>query len=370
MTRSVPRHSLMFNACSCTAALILALLVLASPAQASTAPVLMGTTDAFGLLAGSTVTNTGPSVITGDLGLHPGTAVTGFPPGTVTGAMHVTDAVALQAKADLVTAYQDAAGRPQTATLPPDLGGRTLVDGVYRTGSVASLGLTGNVTLDGQGNANAVFIFQIASTLVTATDSSVTLINGAQSCNVFWQVGSSATLGTRTALKGNVMALTAISLNDGVVVDGRVLARNAAVTLINDTVTRATCLAGTGAGAAGVPASPGADTTGPTVLLTGVPTGTPATPTTPAATCITRNFSARVRVSDTAGIRLVSVYLDGRLLKQVATPRFSVAINVRGLRVGRHRIKVVASDRAGNRRVTTRTFRKCTLGLTMPQFTG
>jgi hypothetical protein len=221
--------------------LLLALFVsvlIPSTAQAGPPPVLLGTADSFALLGGTTITNTGNSVINGDLGLHPGTSVTGFPPGTVNGAQHVTDAVAQQAKTDLTTAYLDAAGRSFSATSPPDFGGRTINAGVYRTGSVASLGLTGNLTLDAQGDPRAVFIFQIESTLVTATDSSVSLINGAQACNVYWQVGSSATLGTRTAFKGNILALTSISVNDAVAAEGRLLARNGAVTLNNDTVTR------------------------------------------------------------------------------------------------------------------------------------
>ena len=209
------------------------------------APVLLGTADGFAVLAGSTITNTGTSVITGDLGLHPGTAVTGFPPGTVNGAQHVTDAVAQQAKTDLTTAYHDAAGRPFICDVAARRRRANAHAGVYRTGAVASLGLTGNLTLDAQGDPRAVFIFQIESTLITATDSSVSLINGAQACNVFWQVGSSATLGTRTAFQGNILALTSISVNDGVTVDGRLLARNGAVTLINDTVTRSQCAAGT-----------------------------------------------------------------------------------------------------------------------------
>ena len=132
---------------------LLALLVapvFTSTAQAGPPSVLLGTADSFAILGGSTITNTGPSVINGDLGLHPGTSVTGFPPGTVNGAQHVTDAVAQQAKTDLTTAYLDAAGRPLSATSPPDVGGRTLTAGVYRTGSVASLGLTGSLTRDGQ----------------------------------------------------------------------------------------------------------------------------------------------------------------------------------------------------------------------------
>jgi hypothetical protein len=256
-------------------------LVLASSAQAGPPPVLLGTAEGFATLAGSTITNTGSSVISGDLGLHPGTALTGFPPATVNGAKHVTDAVAEQAKTDLVTAYNDAAGRPLSATSPPDIGDQTLTAGAYRTGSVPSLGLTGNLTLDAQGDPRAVFIFQVASTLVTATDSSVTLINGAQACNVYWQVGSSATLGTRTAFKGTVLALTSISVNDGVVVDGRLLARNGAVTLINDTIARSQCATGTGGDTGGGGGT--SDTSGTTTTSTpDDSTSGAATTTTPA----------------------------------------------------------------------------------------
>ena len=234
-----------------SAATVLSLLPLvfsgaaANAATPGPAPVLLGTADAFAVLAGTTITNTGSSVITGNLGLHPGSAVVGFPPGTVSGSTHAGDAAAQQAATDLTTAYDDAAGRSFTAKSPADLGGRTLTQGVYRTGAVASLGLTGRVTLDAQGDPRAVFIFQIPTTLITATDSSVRLINGAQACNVFWQVGSSATLGTRTAFQGNVLAATSISASDGVTVKGRLLARTGAVTLINDEVTRAQCAAGT-----------------------------------------------------------------------------------------------------------------------------
>ena len=219
-------------------------LVLASSAQAAQ-PVPLGTADGFAVLAGSTITNTGPTLVSGNLGLHPGTAIAGFPPGTVNGAKHVSDAAAQHAATDLTTAFNDAAGRPSSAASPPDVGGRTLTGGVYTSGLVGSLGLTGRLTLDAQGDPRAVFIFQIPSTLVTATDSSVRLVNGAQACNVFWQVGSSATLGTRTAFQGNILALTSISVNAGATVNGRLLARNGAVTLIDNTVTRARCAAGT-----------------------------------------------------------------------------------------------------------------------------
>ncbi len=199
----------------------------------------LGTADSFAVLAGSTVTNTGPSIVNGDLGLSPGTAVTGFGPGTVTGTTHAADVAALQAQSDLTTAYDDAAGRAPAAAAPSDLGGLTLTPGVYSNAS--SLALTGTLTLDAQGDPNAAFVFQAGSTLITASASRVRLVNGAQACNVFWKVGSSATLGTSTVLAGNILALTSISMNDGVTLNGRALARNGAVTLINDTVSTPHC---------------------------------------------------------------------------------------------------------------------------------
>jgi hypothetical protein len=200
------------------------------------APVGLGTASSFGVLAGTTVTNTGPSVVSEDLGLSPGSAVTGFPPGTViNGTQHVADAVAVQAQIDLTTAFNDAAGRTPAIGVPADIGGLTLVSGVYNT--AAAVGLTGTVTLDGQGDPNAVFIFQAGSTLTTASSSTVNLINGASPSNVFWQVGSSATLGTNTTFVGTVLALTSITVQTGTTVSGRVLARNGAVTLDTNTIT-------------------------------------------------------------------------------------------------------------------------------------
>ena len=208
------------------------------PAGAAESSVGLGTAGSFGVLAGSTVTNTGPTVVNGDLGVHPGTAITGFPPGTVGGTIHSADAVAAQAQTDTTTAYNDAAGRTPFTMVATELGGRTLLPGVYRG---ATLGITGTLTLDAAGDPNAVFIFQAGSTLLTATDSRVSVINGAQACNVFWQVGSSATLGTRTAFVGTILALTSITADTGATVQGRLLARNGAVTLDTNTITRATC---------------------------------------------------------------------------------------------------------------------------------
>lgn len=201
----------------------------------------LGTAASFAVLAGTTVTNVGPSVISGDLGVSPGSAVTGFPPGTVVdGTMHVTDAVALQAQADLTTGYNDAAGRsPVVDQTGVDLGGQTLVAGVYQAAS--AMALTGTVTLDAQGDPDAVFIFQAGSTLITASSSTVALIGGAQACNVFWQVGSSATLGTATSFVGSIMALTSATLQTGATLQGRVLARNGQVSLDTNTITRPSC---------------------------------------------------------------------------------------------------------------------------------
>jgi Ice-binding-like/Bacterial Ig domain len=225
--------------------LLLALLVtapLASSAEAASVP--LGTADSFAVLADSTVTNTGPSVISGDLGVSPGTSVTGFPPGTVTaGTIHAADNVALQAEGALATAYNDAAGRSSTAAISADLAGRTLTPGVYT--SATSLGLSGDLTLDAQGDPNAVFVFQAGSTLTVGSGSHVLLIRGAQACNVFWQVGSSAAIGSGSAFAGNILALTSISLTTGATLNGRALARNGAVTLDTNTIIKAACAAQT-----------------------------------------------------------------------------------------------------------------------------
>jgi hypothetical protein len=216
------------------------LVVCAPSAIAAEAQVGLGTADSFAALAASTVTNTGPTVVDGDVGVSPGSAITGFPPGTVdNGVIHAADGVASQAQQDLTTAYIDAAGRAPSASVSGDLGGQTFTPGVYN--SASSLGLTGTVTLDAQGDSHAVFIFQIGSTLTTGSSSNVALIGGAQACNVFWQVGSSATLGTGSTFRGNILALTSITATTGATVDGRALARNGTVTMDTNTITRAQC---------------------------------------------------------------------------------------------------------------------------------
>jgi len=230
-------------------ACLLALTWSASDAFAAQPPGGLGTAAAAAVLAGSTATNTGPSVINGDLDLSPGVAITGFPPGTVNGTIHGPDSVASQAQSDLTTAYNDAAGRTPAVAVSADLGGLTLTAGVHKASS--SLGLTGPLTLDAEGDPNAVFIFQVGSALTTVSGSTVNLINGGQPCNVFWQIGSSATLRTSSVFIGNILALTSISMNNAVTVHGRALARNGAVTLINDTITAESCATGGGSGGTG-----------------------------------------------------------------------------------------------------------------------
>ena len=201
--------------------------------------VPLGTATTFAVLGASTVTNTGASVITGDVGVSPGSAITGFPPGTVNGGtLYSAGAVAAQAQSDVTTAYDSAAGRSPTATVTADLGGQTLVPGVYEG---ATLALTGILTLDAQGHPDAVWVFQAGSTLTTASDSMVQLIGGADPCNVFWQVVSSATLGTNSTLAGTILALISITATTGATVDGRLLARSGAVTLDSNVVTSTAC---------------------------------------------------------------------------------------------------------------------------------
>jgi len=206
----------------------------------------LGSASSFAVLAGSTVTNTGATTtIVGDVGVSPGSAITGMPAGQPTGTIHAGDAVAAQAQSDLTTAYNALAGLPcNTDLTSQDLGGKTLGPGVYCFSS--SAGLTGTLTLDAQGDPNAVFIFQIGSTITTATNAAVVMIGGGRACNVFWQVGSSATLGTGTAFVGNIVALASITLTTGVSLSGRALARNGAVTMDTNAITAGDCGQGNG----------------------------------------------------------------------------------------------------------------------------
>jgi hypothetical protein len=217
---------------------LIAILVWSSLSFSAWAQVTLGpTVSTFAVLGGSTVTNTGATLIGGNLGLSPGSSITGFPPGLVNGTIHTTDAFAAQAQGELTTAFNTAMGLacPGGNVLTGvDLGGLTLTPGVYCFSSSAQL--TGTLTLNALGNPSAEFIFQIGTALTTATSSAVVLINQAQPSSVFWELGTSATFGTTTSFVGNVMALASISFNNGVSLQGRALARNGAVTLIGDTV--------------------------------------------------------------------------------------------------------------------------------------
>lgn len=247
------------------------LVLIHNPASAGIVPTVgLATAGNYSVLGATTVTNTGPSVLGQSLGLSPGTDTPGFPPGVVLppGTTEVANAVSLQAQNDLIAAYTDAANRPVEFTQTnPDLVGLTLAPGVYAGTAKSPLSLSGQLVLDGQGNNAAVFIFQTDSTLITSSGSSIALINGASECNVFWQVGSSATLGTGSQFVGNILALTSISVQTGVTVQGRALARNGAVTLDTDTFTQPSCAGST-------------LTTAPTTTIAGTPPTTIAPVTT------------------------------------------------------------------------------------------
>ena len=204
----------------------------ASAAFAQQAAVDLKSNSSFALLAGTTVTVTGAGTITGNIGIFPGTQyVAGTPPVTVKGTVYPGGPVAAQAQADLLTAYNDAAGRTVAPiTIAGNIGGQTLAPGLYK--STSSLAISsGDLTLDAQGNANAVWIFQIASTLTTTSGRQVVLAGGANAANIFWQVGSSATIGTTSVFKGNILAQVSISMLTGATLTGRALAISGAVTL-------------------------------------------------------------------------------------------------------------------------------------------
>lgn len=243
----------------------------------------LGSAASFSVLGGSTVTNTGPTTMFGDLGLSPGSSVTGAP--HVLGATHVDDAVAIDAKNALTTAYNDAASRPTNGSAGTDLAGQTFTAGVRRASSSLLLS-AGSVTLDAQGDPNAVFIFQIGSTLITGSNTSVSLINGAQACNVFWQVGSSATLGTGTRFVGTIMAHETITARTAATIHGRLLASTAAVNLDTNTITTSTC-ASSVSGAGG-----GSEATTP-IEVQALATA----PTPPAAKALTPTLTSQQRAA-------------------------------------------------------------------------
>lgn len=305
----------------------LAVALLAIPAASQAAPVNLATVSPFVVLGGTTVTNTGPSVLNGDLGVSPGTEITGFGlPAVVNGATHENNAVAAQAQSDLTNAYNVAAGQavaPADDLSGTDLGNRILAPGAYRYTSDALL--TGALTLDAAGDPNAQFVFLIGSELKTESASSVVLINGASPCNVYWQVGSSADIGTTTAFQGNVMALTSISLKNGATVLGRMLARNGQVSLINNVLTAPLCPVG--------PTTPGDGSTpggGSTTTGSGTGAGSGQGIAGPRAKSPTRNgraiFRPTPRDACTEGFR---ASVTGSKIKRVVFSLDGVRIGAR-----------------------------------------
>jgi Ice-binding-like len=246
------RHARAARSAVLVVAGLLASMVFAGAALAAPATIGLGTAASFSVLGGSTITNTGPTTMFGDLGLAPGSAVTGAP--HVLGQTHVDDAVAIEAKNDLTTAYNAAASRPTEGSAGTDLTGQTFTSGV-RTASGALLLSAGSVVLDAQGDPNAVFIFQIGSTLITGSNTTVQLVNGAQACNVFWQVGSSATLGTGTRFVGTIMAAATITANTAATIHGRLLAQTAAVNMDTNTITQSNCASSSSGSGGGSEAS-------------------------------------------------------------------------------------------------------------------
>jgi hypothetical protein len=372
-------------------ALALGVTFAAAPSAAQAAPVLLGTAAPFVVLAGSTASNTGPSVLNGDLGLSPGSSITGFGlPAVVNGATHNTDAVAAQAQADLTTAYNTAAAELAPVDLAgQDLGGLTLTAGTYKFSSSAQL--TGALVLDAAGDPNAQFVFQIGSALTTASASSVVMINGGSPCNVYWQIASSATLGSTTAFQGNLMALTSITLNNRASVIGRALARNGAVTLNENVLDGSRCATGSTP-----PSSTGGGTTTPATAVAGspvttavvtpavtVPTTTrratrlgtatlrrtPLAPGSPRATCAS-GFRGTVTGHQ---IKRVVFSLDGRRIASRSSSPFRVF--VRAL-TGRHSVTARVTFKDATRAKTLKLgYRACAAAVLSPrhgpsQFTG
>ena len=263
-----------------------------------------GTTTTYGVLAGSTITNTGATTISGtaggDVGLFPGTAYTGS--GSVTGTNHINDSAASIAQNDLVTAYDDLGVPAPTILSSPDLAGRTLLAGTYAA-TAGTLANSGNVILDAQGDPTAVFVFQAASTAITSVGSTMTLANGAQACNVYWRVGSSATIGVNSTFIGHVYALTSITANTGASITGQLLARNGAVTLDTNTITNNVCTAAatTSTAAGATTLAPGATTVAPGSTTTAT-TSTAAGATTLAPGATTVAPGSTTTVPDESGI--------------------------------------------------------------------
>ena len=306
------------------AAVVVFLLAISATAMASQPTVNLGETSSFAVLAGSTITNTGPSTINGDaggdVGLYPGTSFPGQAQVTLSGTVHLADAEASEAKDALVTAYNDAAGRTPVTTIPTELGGTTLTAGVYDSAD-GTFQITGTLTLDAQGDPDAVFIFQTASTLITASNSNVNLINGARYCRTFWQVGSSATLGTNSHFVGHIFALESITANTGATVQGQLLARNGAVTLDTNTITNGICAAA----ATTTTTSPESSTTSTTTAPESS-TSTTAPVSSTSTTAPTSSTTSTTTVSTSTSSTTPTTTVTGGKLPKTDTPWYNVLL--------------------------------------------
>ena len=335
MRRSVPllRPIRLFTAVALAGALTFS----ASVALAADQPT-MGTAANYAVMGATAITNTGPTVVNGNLAISPGgsSSVTGFPPGVVTGEMDMANADAVLAHTDLVGAYNDAAGETTTVNLTgTDLGGLTLTPGTYTFDSSAQL--TGTLTLDGQGSTNATFIFQIGSTLTTASAAAVELVNGAGSCAVFWQVGSSATLGTTTDFQGTIMAMTSITMNTGATIGvggvglgGRALAMNGALTLDTNIITPppAGCAFASGPIATPTPTTPTPTTPTPTTPGATTPGATTPTSASPAPGSSPGGTPTTLTAVPSFGVPGIGIpgLPDTRLADPVETPITGIAM--------------------------------------------
>ncbi len=374
---------------------------LALPAAAQAAAVDLGTASPFVVLGGQEVSNTGPSLLNGDLGVSPGTSLPGFQFATVNGTTHNNDAVAAQAQSDLTAAFDVAAAEPLNIggdLSTQDLAGKTLLAGAY--GFTSDAQLSGTVTFDAQNDPNAQFVVKVGSQLTTGSGSAVVLANGANPCNIYWKVDT-AVLGSTTAFQGNVLALTSISLNNGASVIGRMLARNGTTSLINNTLNNSSCRS-TSTPPGGTP--PGGTPPGGTPPGGTTPGGTtPGTPTTPPGTgsspgtgnqappesrttVRTRNgsailrrtpggscrdgFRARVRGKK---IKRVVFSMDGKRISSRSKSPF--AVFVRGS-AGRHKVTARVTFTDATRAKTLKLgYRACSSALLQPrrgpsQFTG
>ena len=375
-------------------ALAVTLVFAALPTAAQAAPVGLGTVNPFVVLGGTKVTNVGPSVLNGNLGISPGTELEGFGlPAVINGSTHATDEVAAKAQLDLTTAYNTAAEQP---VLPAndlsgtDLGGLKLAPGTYRYNAAALM--TGPLTLDAEGDPNAEFVFQIGSQLTTESASSVVLVNGASPCNVYWQVGSSAVLGTTTSFQGTLMALTSISLNSKATVVGRMLARNGQVSLIENTLTRPLCPTGSTGPPSGETPPGGTGTGSPTTPGTTVSTATPGSGSRLASgrgakgSKSSKNGRATVRSAPreacTEGFRAtvngkmikrVAFSLDGKSIGSRTNSPFAMSVRATP---GAHQVSVrVTFTDATPAKTMTLPYRACAAALLQPrhgpsQFTG